>query len=804
MKLTRRRRRKIYKGVGIALLIILIIWLILINPFKYIHFNFNFSKKEDTVLKDDSKEKEKNQKKIEEEAKRKAEEEAKRKAEEEKKKKEELEKKKQQEQQQAAQDKYYSVTFFNPDGTVLKILTFKYGTIPSFGGEDPSFYDGVHYYEFIGWDKVFSPVVGNAIYVAQYKSIGDVDPTPTPDPKPKPKPDPEEPEIEVIDLKSYDIFYIENVGTKKGKVQIINGVGDYSKIENKTVKEMLAPLKAPELHLQYSFDKENWHDFDSYGSFDVCAEIMIKQGVPLDSILPENKLVDSKEPIVLNAGEKVYFKAKTGYDNLGFSNGVFLQDTEMPCINFFDIRGYEESNDTTFAVGGDLKYVVDDDYIANETNKTNKQKVSACNPYGFAGLFGNISNEFISIATGVKEEEAEKMFMTNLSLSIGPVLKDSSLERKKVEINLHNGDNIVSATDLKFPSLNTTSYVCYSYMFADSNRLEEAPNIGVVKPGTYSFIGMFASCDNLSSYQYPLASSIRTTQDDQYTNAGCYQELFAECSKLTKVIPNLLPATVLSKDCYFSMFRNSAIAVLPSLPAKELATSCYDHMYYGCQNIPESLDLHSYLLSQALGTFCYRQMFANSSITNLPALPATPLKDGCYDSMFAGCEKLREVPINYLQATELAPWCYQSMFEGSSITSVPNLHASTIYSGSYSRMFANCKNIVKGPIISLANFDNSIDLKTDTLPLCDMFNGCDNLREVVLDGIYIDEANAVYFRQFLNGIESKVDESKRILDVNTYTITEPESIYIDEEKINNYLVNAGALNADYWELRGLK
>ena len=102
MRLTRRRRRKIYKGIGIGALIVLIVWLIIINPFKYIHIEIK-PKEESSVIKNDETkdaEKEKEQKEAEEaakkleEQKKKAEEEAaKKKAEEEKKKLEEQKKK---------------------------------------------------------------------------------------------------------------------------------------------------------------------------------------------------------------------------------------------------------------------------------------------------------------------------------------------------------------------------------------------------------------------------------------------------------------------------------------------------------------------------------------------------------------------------------------------------------------------------------------------------------------------------------------------------------------------------------------
>lgn len=58
-------------------------------------------------------------------------------------------------------------------------------------------------------------------------------------------------------------------------------------------------------------------------------------------------------------------------------------------------------------------------------------------------------------------------------------------------------------------------------------------------------------------------------------------------------------------------------------------------------------------------------------------LPATTLKEGCYQSMFQGCARLTETPV--LPAEELVNGCYDSMFSGcSSLSSVTCLATSGI------------------------------------------------------------------------------------------------------------------------------
>ena len=86
-------------------------------------------------------------------------------------------------------------------------------------------------------------------------------------------------------------------------------------------------------------------------------------------------------------------------------------------------------------------------------------------------------------------------------------------------------------------------------------------------------------------------------------------------------------------------------------------------------------------------------MFYNcSSLTTAPELPATTLADNCYWSMFEGCTSLTTAP--ELPATTLADGCYWSMFEGcTSLTTAPELPATTLAESCYEYMFYNCSKL---------------------------------------------------------------------------------------------------------------
>ncbi len=168
--------------------------------------------------------------------------------------------------------------------------------------------------------------------------------------------------------------------------------------------------------------------------------------------------------------------------------------------------------------------------------------------------------------------------------------------------------------------------------------------------------------------------------------------MFNGCTKLTQA-PEL-PATTLTKNCYYGMFRGcSGLMQAPELPATTLANSCYYEMFKGCTGLTQTPELSV----TALDAKCYHGMFNGcTGLTQAPELPATTLALGCYSEMFKGCANLTQAP--ELSATTLANSCYAGMFEDcSSLTQAPVLPATTLAVGCYSRMFYNCDSLAQTP-----------------------------------------------------------------------------------------------------------
>ena len=101
--------------------------------------------------------------------------------------------------------------------------------------------------------------------------------------------------------------------------------------------------------------------------------------------------------------------------------------------------------------------------------------------------------------------------------------------------------------------------------------------------------------------------------------------------------------------------------------------------------------------SEEVKDYCYQGMFADcTSLTTAPELPATTLKMSCYKDMFADCTSLTTAP--ELPATTLDYTCYQGMFANcTSLTTAPELPATTLRNGCCQVMFRGCTSLTTAP-----------------------------------------------------------------------------------------------------------
>lgn len=148
-----------------------------------------------------------------------------------------------------------------------------------------------------------------------------------------------------------------------------------------------------------------------------------------------------------------------------------------------------------------------------------------------------------------------------------------------------------------------------------------------------------------------------------------FENLFKGNEKLTDASGLLLPAPMLTNNCYDGMFRGcTSLAAAPKeLPATELTDNCYEYMFSDCK----ALTTAPKLPATTLASNCYAYMFAEcSQLTETPKLPATSASESCcYDGMFRNCTSLTTA---YVKAAKNA-YC-NDMFDG-----CKNVNTCTLY-----------------------------------------------------------------------------------------------------------------------------
>ncbi len=273
-------------------------------------------------------------------------------------------------------------------------------------------------------------------------------------------------------------------------------------------------------------------------------------------------------------------------------------------------------------------------------------------------------------------------------------------------------------------SLNGKDYA-FSGLFKDCTNLTSIPSdfLPATTLANYCYWAMFSGCTGLT--KAPALPATTLTED-------CYGQMFNGCTGL-KTSPEL-PATTLANSCYYMMFYGcTGLTIAPELPATTLTESCYYFMFYDCTNLTAAPALPATTLAKN----CYFFMFRNcTQMKSVPtSLPATTLAFECYNGMFEGCTSLTTVPSDLLPATALTDNCYQGMFSGcTSLTTAPALPATALANGCYSYMFSGCTSLTAAPALPATTlttscyiemFKNCVKLtRAPELPATILTNGC--------------------------------------------------------------------------------
>ena len=271
---------------------------------------------------------------------------------------------------------------------------------------------------------------------------------------------------------------------------------------------------------------------------------------------------------------------------------------------------------------------------------------------------------------------------------------------------MFRGSSITQAPQLIATTLAASAY---TYMFYGCKSLTTAPELLATTLPNNCYAYMFSGCTSLTTAPELPATTLATSG---------YSYMFAGCTSLTQA-PEL-PATTLANSCYQSMFANCYnLTTAPSLPATTLAENCYNGMLALTNALPDCSNI-DFTSTSVVNSGGLRGLFANTKVTDndlmniLPInpqtnhyyLPVTSLtKTHCYSDMFVYCHSLTTAP--ELPATTLASSCYYRMFAScTSLTTAPELPATTLAASAYTIMFSNCTSLTTAPELLATTLTN--------------------------------------------------------------------------------------------------
>ena len=153
------------------------------------------------------------------------------------------------------------------------------------------------------------------------------------------------------------------------------------------------------------------------------------------------------------------------------------------------------------------------------------------------------------------------------------------------------------------------------------------------------------------------------------------------------------------------------------LPIDNVTTCCYFRMFQSCpllEEAPSSIDATSIGASGCMSTF-----WTCPSLTTAPELPATTLSDLSYKAMFEGCSALTKSP-SVISASSIGISACNTMFSGcTSLTTAPELPATTLANYCYQTMFNGCTSLTTAPELPATTLGRGC--------YQNMFKGCTSL-----------------------------------------------------------------------------
>ena len=179
-----------------------------------------------------------------------------------------------------------------------------------------------------------------------------------------------------------------------------------------------------------------------------------------------------------------------------------------------------------------------------------------------------------------------------------------------------------------------------------------------------------------------------------------------------------LPATELTRGCYFAMFYGTTITKAPELPARVVPEEAYVYMFANCSELLSAPDLSS---ADEFGERSCWMMFYNcSKLAFCPDITVNKIGSYAFSMAFIGCSSLENAPA--IECDEIADGGFEQCFSTAGISKASLLKARIVGKSGCSNMYYNCTDLLDGGTIEVE--------QSGERSFHDMYYGCTSLKQV--------------------------------------------------------------------------
>ena len=194
-----------------------------------------------------------------------------------------------------------------------------------------------------------------------------------------------------------------------------------------------------------------------------------------------------------------------------------------------------------------------------------------------------------------------------------------------------------------------------------------------------------------------------------------------------------LPATELTRGCYFAMFYGTNITKAPELPARIVPQEAYVIMFANCPELLSAPELNMDELKESASWMMFRNC---AKLSYCPDIKINKVGASALSMAFTECPSLKTAPA--IECDEVATSGLYQMFANSGITNASSLKVRIVGNSGCSYMYSDCDDLVDGGTVEVEQSGESA--------YSYMFRRCTSLKQVDISKVSLSKK--CFFQMF--------------------------------------------------------